>query len=101
MDHLSSMEPPPRNVQQCYAHIDVEEGDEAPSTGTDTRSRTAEKHPVTPEHSKKRPRSSETIGMPKNPTSKRRLIIQSWSDEYGEENSAADLLTPCQRKGVE
>jgi hypothetical protein len=77
MDHPRSVEPPPRNVQQCYAHIDVEEGDRAPSTRTDTGRRIAEKHPVTPEHSKKRPRSLETMGMLENPTSKRRRMIQS------------------------
>jgi hypothetical protein len=37
--------------------------------------------------------------MPENPTSKRRRMIQSWSDEDEEENPATDLLTPCQRKG--
>jgi hypothetical protein len=41
------------------------------------------------------------MGMPENPTSKRRRMIQSWSDEDEEENPAADLLTPRQRKGVE
>jgi hypothetical protein len=29
MDHPRSVEPPLQNVQQCYAHIDVEEGDGA------------------------------------------------------------------------
>jgi hypothetical protein len=49
MDHPSSVEPPPWNVQQCYAHVDDnEEGDGAPSTETDTRSRMADKHPVAP-----------------------------------------------------
>jgi hypothetical protein len=40
------------------------------------------------------------MGMLENPTSKRRRMIQSWSDEE-EENLAADLLTPHQRKGIE
>jgi hypothetical protein len=77
MDHSRSMEPPPWNVQQCYAHVNVEEGDGAPSAGIDIGSRRAEKHPVTPEHSNKRPGSLETTGMPENPTSKRRWMIQS------------------------
>jgi hypothetical protein len=76
-----------------------EEG--APSTGTDTRSQGAEKHPVAPDHSKKRPRSSEATGAPENPTSKHRRIIQDWSDEEEEENLTADMLNPCQRKDVE
>jgi hypothetical protein len=101
MDHPRSMEPPLWNVQQCYAHVDVEEGDGAPSAGADTGSRRAEKHPVTPKHSKKRLRSSETTGMPENLTSKRRRMIQSWSDEDKEENPVVDLLTPRQRKGLE
>jgi hypothetical protein len=101
MDHLRSVEPPPRNVQQCYAHIDVEEGDGAPSTETDTRSRTTDKHPVAPEHLKKRPRSSETMGMLENPTSKHRQMIQSWSDDEEEENPTTNLLIPRQRKGIE
>jgi hypothetical protein len=47
MDHPKSVEPPPLNVQQCYAHVDDnEEGVRAPST--DTRSRIAEKQPVVP-----------------------------------------------------
>jgi hypothetical protein len=78
MDHPRSVEPPPRNVQQCYTHVnDNEEEDGAPSTGTDTRSRMADKHPVAPEHSKKRTRSSETMGVPENTTSKRHRMIQS------------------------
>jgi hypothetical protein len=49
MDHPSSVEPPPWNMQQCYAHVDDnEEGDRAPSTETDTRNRMADKHPVAP-----------------------------------------------------
>jgi hypothetical protein len=77
MDHPRSMEPPPRNVQQCYAHVDDNKrGEGAPSIGTDTRSRMAEKQLVTPDHSKKRPGSSEATGVPENPTSKRRQIIQ-------------------------
>jgi hypothetical protein len=47
-----------------------------------------------PEHAKKRPGSSENMGVPENPTSKRRRIIQNWSDEDKEENPTADLLTP-------
>jgi hypothetical protein len=94
MDHPRSMEPPPRNMQQCYAHVDVEEGDGAPSVGRNTGSRRAEKHPVTTEHSKKRPRSSETTGTQENPTNKRRRMIQSWSDEDEEENLITDMLTP-------
>jgi hypothetical protein len=58
----------------------------------------AEKQPVTPDHSKKRPGSSKTMG---NQTSKRHRIIQDWSDEDKEENPTADLLNPRQRKGVE
>jgi hypothetical protein len=58
----------------------------------------AEKQPVAPDHSKKRPGSSETMG---NPTSKRCQIIQDWSDEDEEENPTADLLNPRQRKGIE
>jgi hypothetical protein len=91
MDHPRSVEPPSRNVQQCYAHIDDNEGGEgAPSTGTDTRSRMAEKQPVALDHSKKRPGSSEAMGVPKNPTSKRSRIIQDWSDEDEEENPTTD-----------
>jgi hypothetical protein len=102
MDHPRSMEPPPRNVQQCYAHVDDNEGAEgAPSTGTDTRSRITEKHPVALEHSKKRLRSSETTGMPENLTSKRRRIIQDWSDEDEENDPTTDLLNPRRRKDVE
>jgi hypothetical protein len=101
MDHPRSMEPPSRNVQQCYAHVDIEEGDGAPSVGRNTGSRRAEKHPVAPEHSKKRPRSSEITGTQENPTSKHRRMIQSWSDEDKEENPVANLLTPHQRKDVE
>jgi hypothetical protein len=89
-------------VQQCYAHINNnEEGDRAPSIGTDTKSKTTDKHPIAPEHSKKRPGSSETMGVPENPTSKQRRMIQSWLDEDEEENPTADLLIPRQRKGVE
>jgi hypothetical protein len=89
-------------MQQCYAHVDDnEEGGGAPSTRIDTRNKTADKHPVTSKHSKKRPGSSETMGVLENPTSKRRRMIQSWSDEYEEENPATDLLTPHQRKGIE
>jgi hypothetical protein len=73
----------------------------APSTRTDTRSRMMEKHPVAPEHSKKRPGSLETTGMPKNPTSKRRRIIQDWSDEDEENDPTTDLLNPHRRKDVE
>jgi hypothetical protein len=72
MDHPRSMEPPLQNVQRCYAHVNVEKGDEAPSTRTNTGNRAIEKHPVTPEHSKKRPGSSKTTGMSENLTSKRR-----------------------------
>jgi hypothetical protein len=53
-----------------------------------------EKKPVAPDHSKKRPGSSEATGVLKNPTSKRRRIIQDWSDEDKEENLTADLLNP-------
>jgi hypothetical protein len=60
-----------------------------------------EKHLVIAEHSKKRLGSSETTGMPENPTSKRRRMIQSWSDKDEEENPTADLLTPRRRKGIE
>jgi hypothetical protein len=101
MDHLRRVEPPPQNVQQCYAHIDVEEGDGAPRATIDNGSRRVEMHLVAPENSKKRPGSSETMRMPENPTSKRRRMIQSWLDEDEEENPAADLLTPHQRKGIE
>jgi hypothetical protein len=102
MDHPRSVEPPPRNVQQCNTQVDDnEEGDRAPSTGIDTRSMMAGKHLVTPENSKKRPRSSQTIGVPENSTSKHRRMIQSWSDEDEEENPTANLLIPRQRKGVE
>jgi hypothetical protein len=101
MDHPRSVEPPPRNVQQCYAHVSVEEGEGTLSTGTDTRSRMDEKQPVAPKHSKKRPGSSEATGVAENPTSKRHRIIQDWSDEDKEENSTADLLNPHRRKGVE
>jgi hypothetical protein len=77
MDHPRSVEPPPRNMHQWYAHADDNKGGEvASSTGTDTRSRVAEKQPVAPNHSKKRPRSSEAMGVPENLTSKRRQIIQ-------------------------
>jgi hypothetical protein len=41
------------------------------------------------------------MGVLENPTSKRRQMIQSWSDEDEEENPIADLLIPHQRKGVE
>jgi Spy/CpxP family protein refolding chaperone len=41
------------------------------------------------------------MGVPENLTSKQHQVIQSWSDEDKEENLAADLLTPRQRKGVE
>jgi predicted lipid-binding transport protein (Tim44 family) len=96
------MEPPPWNVQQCYAHVSDNVGGEgAPSTRTDTRSKVAEKQPVTPDHSKKRPGSSEATGAHENPTSKHRQIIQDWSDEDEEENPTADLLNFRQRKGVE
>jgi hypothetical protein len=61
----------------------------------------ADKHPAAPEHSKKRPGSSETMGVPENLTSKRRWMIQSWSDKDEEENPTANLLIPRQRKGVE
>jgi hypothetical protein len=54
-----------------------------------------------PEHSKKRPGSSETMGVPENPTSKHRWMIQSWSDEDEEENPTSNLCIPRQRKGVE
>jgi hypothetical protein len=101
MDHPRSVEPPPWNMQRCYAHVNVEKGDGAPSTRTNTGSRTTEKHPVAPEHSKKRPRSAETTGMMENPTSKRHRIIQDWSDEDEEENLTTNLLNPHQRKGVE
>jgi hypothetical protein len=102
MDHPRSVEPPPRNVQQCYAHADNNEGGEGTlSTRTDTRSRMAEKQPVASEHSRKRSGSSEAMGVPENLTSKHRRIIQDWSDENEEENSTADLLNPHQRKGVE
>jgi hypothetical protein len=96
MDHPRSMESPPRNVKQCYAHVDDNEGGGggAPSTGIDTRSRMAEKQPVAADHSKKRPGSSESTGVPENPTNKRRRIIQDWSDEDEEENLTADLLNP-------
>jgi hypothetical protein len=39
----------------------VEKGDGAPSTRTSTGSKRMEKHPAAPEHSKKRPGSSETM----------------------------------------
>jgi hypothetical protein len=101
MDHPRSVEPLPRNVQRCYAHVNVEKGDEAPSTETNTGSRATEKHLVTPEHSKKRPGSSKTMGMSENLTSKRHRIIQDWSDEDKEKNLTTDLLKPRWRKGVE
>jgi hypothetical protein len=102
MDHPRSVEPPPQNMQRCYAHVDDnEEGEGTPSTGTDTRSMMAEKQPVAPKHSKKRPRSSEATGVAENPTNKRRRIIQDWLDEDEEENPIADLLDPRWRKGVE
>jgi hypothetical protein len=41
------------------------------------------------------------MGVPKNPTSKRRRIIQYWSDKDEEENPTTDLLNPCQKKGIE
>jgi hypothetical protein len=86
-------------MQQCYAHVNDNVGGEgAPSTGIDTRSRVAEKQPVAPDHSKKRPGSSEATGAPK---SKHRQIIQDWSDEDEEENPTANLLNFHQRTGVE
>jgi hypothetical protein len=80
-------------MQQCYAHVDDNEGGGGgtPSTGIDTRSRMAEKQPVAPDHSKKRPGSLEATG---NLTSKRRQIIQDWSDDDEEENPTANLLNP-------
>jgi hypothetical protein len=77
MDRVRGVEPPRRNVQRCYAHVNVEKGDGAPSTRTSTGSKRTEKHPAAPEHSKKRPGSSETMEVPENPTSKRRRIIQN------------------------
>jgi hypothetical protein len=95
MDHPRSGEAPPWNMQQCYAHVDDnEEGDGALSAETDTRSRMIDKHPVTSEHSKKRPGSSETIGVPENPTNKRHRIIQNWLDEDEEKNPTVDLRIP-------
>jgi hypothetical protein len=41
------------------------------------------------------------MGVLENPTSKRRQMIQSWSDEDEEENPTVDLLIPRQRKGIE
>jgi hypothetical protein len=79
----------------------VEKGDGAPSTGTSTGSKRMEKHPAAPEHSKKRPRSSETTEVLENLTSKRRRIIQNWSDEEEEENLTANLLNPRRKKDVE
>jgi hypothetical protein len=102
MDHPRSVEPPPWNIQQCYAHVNNNVGGEgAPSTGIDTRSMVAEKQPAASDHSKKRPGSSETTEALENLTSKRRRIIQDWSDKDEEENPATDLLNPRQRKGVE
>jgi hypothetical protein len=47
MDHPRGVEPPPRNVQRCYAHVNVEKGDRAPSTRTSTSSKNTEKHLAT------------------------------------------------------
>jgi hypothetical protein len=41
------------------------------------------------------------MGVLENPTSKRRQIIQNWSDEEEEENPTANLLNPHRWKGVE
>jgi hypothetical protein len=41
------------------------------------------------------------MGVPENPTSKRRQMIQSWSNEDEEENPTTDLRIPRQRKGIE
>jgi hypothetical protein len=101
MDHPRSVEPPPRNMERCYAHVNVDKGDRAPSTRTSTSSKRTEKHPAAPEHSKKRPGSSETTEVPENLTNKRRQIIQDWSDEDEENDPTADLLNPHQRKDVE
>jgi hypothetical protein len=101
MDHLRSVEPQPQNMQRCYAHVNVEKGDGAPSTRTNTGSTMTEKCPVTPEHPKKRLGSSETTGMPKNLTSKHHWIIEDGSDEEEENDPTADLLNPHWRKDVE
>jgi hypothetical protein len=79
----------------------MEKGDGAPSTRTSTGSKRTEKHLVTPENLKKRLGSSETIEVPENPTSKRRRIIQDWSDEDEENDPTVNLLNSRQRKDVE
>jgi hypothetical protein len=79
----------------------MEKRDGAPSTRTSSDSKRTEKHPATPEQSKKRQRSSETTEVLENPTSKRRRIIQDWSDEDEENDPTADLLNPHWRKDVE
>jgi hypothetical protein len=101
MDHLRGMEPPPRNVQRCYAHVNVEKGDGVPSTRTNTSSKRMEKHPAALEHSKKRTGSLETTEVLENLTSKRRRIIQDWSVEDEENDLTTNLLNPRRRKDVE
>jgi hypothetical protein len=41
------------------------------------------------------------MGVPENPTSKRRRMIKNWLDEDKEENPSTDLLIPRWRKGAE
>jgi hypothetical protein len=81
VEHPQSVEPPPRNVERCYMHIEDDHKSRA-RAGTG-------KSPVAIDQSKKRAGSSQANEGPEDSTRKRHRTMLDWSeDEEGEDASA-------------
>jgi hypothetical protein len=90
VEHPQSVEPPPRNVERCYEHIE-DDHDSRARGGTG-------KSPVAIDQSKKRAGSSQTNKSPKDSTRKRRRTMQDWSEDEAEEDASAYMLNPWKKR---
>lgn len=100
-DHPQSMEPPPRNVQRCYAHVSDDDDDAgalgASKTALTSRKKRISKGPEGPEQPKKRARPANPTRDSENPTSKHHQMVRDWSDDEAEDLTA-NLQTASRRQ---
>jgi hypothetical protein len=78
VEHPESVEPSPLNVQWCYEHDDDEE------LGTSSANLDAER--------------SQADESPERPPSKRRQVVQDWSEDEMEEDVSACMLNPQKKR---
>jgi hypothetical protein len=87
VEHPQSLEPPPRNVQQCYVHIEDDHDSRA-------RARIG-KSPVATDQSKKRAGSSQANESLEDSTRKCRRTTRDWE---AEEDASAYMLNPRRKR---